>query len=95
MSLEEVCSVFVGDLMSCGEVPLPLPLDLEAFKNLIASSGKRKGGTAQKFVKKVDIPSVELPAETTCRSALNLAERGLIGQFTGLWPSPKAIDGWV
>ena len=46
-------------------------------------------------MKKVDIPSVELPAERICRSALNLAERGLIGQFTGLWSSPKAIDGWV
>ena len=43
----------------------------------------------------MDIPSVELPAEKTCCSALNLVERGLIGQFTGLWPSPKAIDGWV
>ena len=75
--------------------PLPLPPDLEAFNKLIASSGKRKGGPTQKFVKKVDIPSVELPAEKTCRSALNLAERGLIGQFTGLWPSPKAIDRWV
>ena len=38
--------------------PLPLPPDLEAFKRLIASSGKRKGGPTQKFVKKVDIPSV-------------------------------------
>ena len=46
LSLEEVCSAFVGGLMSCGELPLPLPLDLEAFKKLIASSGKRKGGTA-------------------------------------------------
>jgi hypothetical protein len=50
----------------------------------------------QKFVKKLDsIPSVALPAEETCRSALNLVERGLIGQFTGLWPSPKAVDAWV
>ena len=79
--------------MSGGEPPFPLPPDLEAFKKLIASSGKRKGGPAQKFVKKLDIPSVELPAEKTCRLALNLAERGLIGQFTGLWPSPMAIDG--
>ena len=81
--------------MSSGDPPLPLPLDVEAFKKLIASSGKRKGGPIQKFVKKVDIPSVELPANKTCRSALNLAERGLIGHFIGLWPSPKAIDGWV
>ena len=81
--------------MFCGEPPLPLPPNLEAFKKLIASSGKRKGGPAQKFVKKVDIPYVELPADKTCRSALNLAEHGLIGKFTSRWPSPKAIDGWV
>jgi hypothetical protein len=41
------------------------------------------------------ISLVALPAEETCRSALNLAERGLIGQFTGLWPSPKVVDAWV
>ena len=75
--------------------PLPLPPYLEDFKKLIATSGKRIGGPAQKFVKKVDIPSVELPANRTCRSALHLAKQGLIGQFTGLWPSPKTIDGWV
>ena len=43
----------------------------------------------------MDIPSVELLADKTCCSALNLTERGLIGQFTGRWPSPKPIDGWV
>ena len=26
---------------------------------------------------------------------LSLAEHGLVGQFTGLWPSPKEIEGWV
>ena len=41
-----------------GEPPLPLTPDLEAFKRLIASSGKRKGGPTQKFVKKVEIPFV-------------------------------------
>ena len=55
---------------------LPLPPDLEAFKRMIASSGKRKGGVSQKFVKKVDIPFVELHAERTCQSTLNLAEWG-------------------
>ena len=78
-----------------GIPPLSLPPDLEAFKRLIDSSGKRKGGASNKFVKKVDIPSVELPAERIFCSALNLAERGLIGQFTGLWPSHKTIEGWV
>ena len=68
-------SAIVGGvaLMFCGESPLPLPPDLEVFKKLIASSGKRKGGHAQKFVKKVDIPYVELPTDKTCRSTLNLA----------------------
>jgi hypothetical protein len=36
-----------------------------------------------------------LPEEEICRSALNLAENGLIGQFTGLWPSPRAVEEWV
>ena len=81
--------------MDSGDPP-PLPPELLAFKRLIASSGKRKGSSlVQQFVKKVDIPSVELPAKRPCRAALNLTECGLIGQFTGLWPSPKEIDGWV
>ena len=43
----------------------------------------------------MDIPSVELLVDRTCRSALNLAKRGLIEQFIDLWPSPKSIDSWV
>jgi hypothetical protein len=76
--------------------PPPLP-DLEAFKKLVAGASKRPlSATKQKFVKKLDcIPSVELPIEETCRSAVNLADRGLIGQFTGLWPSPKSVEAWV
>ena len=71
--------------------------ELAAFRKLIASSNKRKlNETRQKFVKNMDnIPTVALPAEETCRSALNLSNRGLIGQFTGLSPSPKAVDAWV
>jgi len=26
---------------------------------------------------------------------LSLEERGLVGQFTGLWPSPKSVQKWV
>ena len=76
--------------------PPPLPSKLLSFKRLVASSGKREGNSlVQQFVKKVDIPTVELPAERPCRTALNLSEHGLIRQFTGLWPSPKVIDRWV
>ena len=46
-------------------------------------------------MKKDDIPSVELPIERPCCMNLNLVERGLIGKFSGLWPSPNHIDGWV
>ena len=67
-----------------GVLPPPLPPELEAFQRLVASCGKRKGGTSQRFVKKVDIPSVELPVDWISRSALNLAERGMIEKFTGL-----------
>ena len=79
-----------------GGDPPSLPPKLSAFKRLVASCGKRKGSSlVQQFVKKVDIPTIELPAERPCRTAQNLSERGLIGQFTELWPSSKAIDRWV
>ena len=82
--------------MAFGGGPPPLPPELDAFKPLIAACGKRKGSPlGQPFVKKADIPSIDLSAERPYRTALNLAERGLIGQFTELWPSSKAVDGWV
>jgi hypothetical protein len=81
-----------------GAIPNPPPLpELEAFRKLVAAASKRPpSAVQQKFVKKLDsIPSVELPLEETCRTTVNLADRGLIGQFTGLWPSPKSVDAWV
>jgi hypothetical protein len=79
------------------EAPPPLPPEVAAFKALVSASGKRPvSGPQLKFVKKLDsIPKVALPEEEICRSALNLAENGLIGQFTGLWPSPRAVEEWV
>jgi hypothetical protein len=70
---------------------------IDAFRKLVVEASKRLPSAAQqKFVKKLEcIPSVELPLEETCRSAVNLADRGLIGQFTGLWPSPKSVEAWV
>ena len=63
------------------EAPLPPPLEVLAFNKLIAASNKCPlTGSQQMFVKKLDsIPSVALQIEETCLSALNLAERGLIG----------------
>ena len=77
--------------------PADSPPEVTAFRKLIASGTKRPpSATQQKFIKRMDtIPSVALPEEDTCKSALNLAERGLIGQFTGLWPSPKSVEEWT
>ena len=60
-------------------------------------TSKRKGSpNMKKFVKKAsNIPCVEFLVERPCRTAFNLAECGLIGQFSCLWPSPKDIDGWL
>ena len=41
------------------------------------------------------IPTVSFPTEEPCKAALNLAERGLISQFIGLWPLPKVVEAWV
>jgi hypothetical protein len=68
-----------------GVVPTPSPLsEFDAFRKLVAEASKRPLSAAQqKFVKKLEcIPSVELPLEETCRMTVNLADRGLIGQFT-------------
>jgi hypothetical protein len=63
---------------------------------VVAGPKRPPTATQQKFVRKMDsIPSVALPEEETCKAALNLAERGLIGQFTGLWPSPKSVEEWT
>ena len=75
----------------------PPPLEVSAFRAMIAVAPKRPPSMyQQKFVKKMaSIPSVALPEEDTCKAALNLDERGLIGQFTGLWPSPKSVEDWT
>lgn len=64
---------------------------------MVAASSKCPlSASQQKFVKKLDsIPTVALPEEEICKAALNLAEKGLIGQFTGLWPSPKTVENWT
>ena len=68
----------------------------EAFHQILAGLPPKKRNEASKFVKKIDeIPEICLPPETPMQVALLLADRGLIGQFTGLWPSPKTTEQWV
>jgi hypothetical protein len=70
---------------------------LEAFKVLVHSTGpKSKPSLSSKFVKNMEeIPSLELSPEEPCNISLLLAEKALIGKFTGLWPSPKMVEAWM
>ena len=73
------------------------PPDVEAaFSSLLASLPKKKKPEATKFVKNLDdVPEVNLPLEGPIQVTLSLADRALVGQFTGLWPSPKSTENWV
>jgi hypothetical protein len=75
--------------------PLPPPNDV-AFCSLINSLPKKKKAESSKFVKRVkEMSEVSLPPDVPIQVALSLTERALVGQFTGLWPSPKATETWV
>jgi hypothetical protein len=77
--------------------PPPLIPNKEAFRRLVNSSGKKSVAPAiPKFIKKLeDIPEIALPEERPMQIALALAQRGLVGQFMGLWPSSKTTDDWI
>jgi hypothetical protein len=76
--------------------PPPIPCK-EAFSRLVNSCGKKTTAPATpKFIKKLeDIPEIALPEEKPMQIALALAQRGLVGQFMGLWPSSKTTDDWI
>jgi hypothetical protein len=64
---------------------------LEAFTELIRSvRPKSLPSIPSKFVKRMEeIPTLELSPEQPCNLALYLAEKALIGNFTGYGPAPK------
>jgi len=69
----------------------------KSFASLISTMGPRKNRpSVTKFFKRLeDIPEISLRPALPCRATLSLAECGLVGQFTGLWPSPKTMQKWV
>jgi len=69
----------------------------EIFASLYSeATDTRTRPSVSKFIKKLDeIPEVNLPPSLPRKSAITLAERGLVGQFTGLWPSPRSVQKWV
>ena len=74
--------------------PPPIPTEKDKFARLVASQSKKTTNEASpNFVKRIkDVPVVALPSEDTIWVALSLADRALIGQFIGLWPSPKTTE---
>ena len=77
--------------------PRPPSADEVAFLHLVHATRKKVGSAPpSKFVKKLDaIPEIELPPEHSIPMAVALAEKALIGQFTGPWPSPRTTNSWV
>ena len=73
---------------------MPPPLsEAEAFIKLLNSLPKKKATEAAKFVKRLDdILEIFLPLEGLIQVALSLDEHALVGQFTGLWPSPETTE---
>jgi len=69
----------------------------EAFRRLLKSPGfKPVAPSIPKFIKKLDaVPEIDLPSEEPIKIALALAERGLVSQLMGLWPSTRTTDDWI
>jgi len=69
----------------------------QAFTTLVKSLPPQRPRPAiSKLLKKLDVlQEVILPPALPRMATLSLAERGLIGQFTGLWPSPKRAQRWI
>jgi hypothetical protein len=81
-----------------GEPTPPPPIYVEeAFFLLTALQGKKKTTPLDpKFIKKLEsIPEIALPEEQPFKIALALAERGLVGQFMGLWSSTRSTNDWI
>jgi hypothetical protein len=75
----------------------PPPSPSASFRRLVEACSKKSTiSEAPSFVKKLDdIPEIDLPPEHPMKVALSLSERGLIGQFMGLWPSTRSTDNWI
>lgn len=76
--------------------PPPMEDQLLAFKALVQAAVPQAVSPPSKFVRKVDeIPSMEISPVDPFQKALIFTEKALIGKFTGLWSSPKAVELWI
>ena len=47
------------------------------------------------FVKRSEVPNVKLSSIASKRKIVTLSKKGLIGLFTGLWPSLRSVEVWL
>ena len=69
----------------------------DRFHSIVAAMPTVQAAAAppSKFVKRAEIPEVKLSSAASKRKAVTLSEKGLIGLFTGLWPSPHSVEVWL
>jgi hypothetical protein len=67
-----------------------------AFQAMVTTSVKNSKAQPSCFMKKLEeIPKVKLfPTTSRCKD-LALVDRGLISQFTRIWPSPNSVAIWL
>ena len=76
----------------------PNPEDFdERFQRIIASSVPLSTSTSasSRFVKRSEVLSVKLSSTASKKKVVTLSKKGLIGLFTGLWPSPRSVEIWL
>eukprot|EP00253_Pinus_taeda_P001787 PITA_01787 len=87
----------MGDPGGGESSPTPPLSSEEAFRRLLTQKGKKRPAPdIPKFIKKLeDVPEIALQEDQPIKIALALADRGLVGQFMGRWPSTKTTDEWI
>eukprot|EP00253_Pinus_taeda_P033123 PITA_33123 len=87
----------MGDPGGGDSSPTPLISSEEAFRRLLTQKGKKRPAPeVPKFIKKLEeVPEIALQEDQPIKIALALADRGLVGQFMGRWPSTKITDEWI
>ena len=76
----------------------PDPSLEDRFQSIVAGLPPVSAAAApssSKFIKRSEVPEVKLSSAASKRKAVALSEKGLIGLFTGLWPSPRSVEIWL
>jgi hypothetical protein len=74
------------------------PLDEEAlsFRAMVLTYVRTSKAQSMKFIKGIEeMLEVKLPQSSTRCKTLAFANRGLIGKFTSIWPSPRTMASWI